>query len=879
MRNRKLLPALMGAIAVLAIISYVALYFVFLDFFVDLWWFKSLDFEGYFWLKFLYRFIFSGVVTAVFFTIFLFHFWIASRYLGLNPLDEIFIDEKKRRNFQVFAELFMSGSTKFYTPVSLILAIVIAVPFYQQWEAALLFFFGSSSGQTDPVYGNDVSFYMFSYPVFLLIQKQLLAISAVVLLATGVLYWVEHFYVPDQSKEFPFGAKVHLSVLFGFVALFVIWGFMLDRFSLLYSDANEPVFFGPGFIELRYQLPLIWLSIFAVAAISLSLIFFVFSERHRSKTPIIISLLLFLASFWLQHVHSIPKLIEDYFVKPNYSRIEADAMSDNIETTLAAYDLDKVKTVDFEVNIDATKDIEEWSTKKHFENIPVWDREFLFDSYMQLQGIRPYYDFPSVDEDRYFINGHYQQVNLAAREINIEKLPKEAQNWENGHLRYTHGYGAVVSPAAQDANIPIVWYLRDLNLTSGVGFSVKYPDIYYGQERLEYAIAPNSLTVKDISGTATAHDTQDYHGNSGIPISSYFRKLLLATYLKDKKIFLSQYISQDSRLLLYRNIDERITRLTPFLHLDKDPYLVVGKDRLYWIQDAYTLSRFYPISKPADDDYLDGKQQFNYIRNSVKIVVDAYDGQVDYYISDADDPVIKAYDRAYPGLFKKLDDMPDELFQHLRYPRDLFYMQMKIYAKYHQNSPALFYEQAETWQYASVEGQTVLPYYLTMDFDHCNDAEEFVLINPMTPVHRENLSMVGIAGTLDQNNCNHVYKPGITIYKFPKAVQVNGPSQVDALIDQDPEIAAQFTLWNQQGSEVKKGRMVILPMGNSILYVQPIYMLATQTKIPELARVIVSIGNQVVMEKTLQTAFDRLKNLFIKGAKAPSSGISSAETK
>jgi uncharacterized membrane protein (UPF0182 family) len=875
MRNRKLLPALAGATIVIAIVLYVAFYFVFLDFFVDLWWFRSLEFEFYFWLRFVYRFIFSGAVTLIFFTIFLFHFWIASRFLGLNPPDEVLMDDKKRRKFHRFADVFMTGSAKIYTPISLLLAIVIAIPFYLQWEDALLFFFGSASGIEDPVYGNDVSFYMFSYPIYMLIQKELLITSSVLFLATGLLYWFEHYFIPNQSKEFPFGAKLHLTALFGFIVLFVVWGFLLDRFSLLYSNSREPVFFGPDFIDLRYHLPLIWLEIASFLAIAGSIVFYVFSERHRSKTPIIVTLLGFIAVLGLQGSGTVTQLIDKFIVKPNFTRTQSASMSYNIEATLAAYGLTNIKTVDFTVNLDPTRDIEEWSTKKHFENIPVWDREFLIDSYKQLQGIRPYYEFPTVDEDRYFINDHHQQVNLAAREVNIEKLPAEAQNWENTHLRYTHGYGAVISPAAQDAGIPIVWYLRDLNMSSDVGFSVKYPDIYYGLEQYKYAIVPNILPVADISSSDPSV-AKDYHGNSGIPIPSLFRKLLFAFYFKDEKIFFSPNVSRDSKMLLRRNIDERITKLTPFLHLDKDPYLVVDKDRFYWIQDAYTLSNQYPASNPAADDYLDGQHKFNYIRNSVKIIVDAYDGSVDYYISDPKDPIINAYNRAYPGVFKSLNEIPDHLLQHLRYPRDLYYMQMKIYAKYHQNSPELFYEQAETWQYATVDGQAVLPYFITMDFDRCNDLEEFVMINPMTPVHRHNLSMVGLAGTVNHEQCDHSYKPGITIFKFPKAVQVNGPSQVNALIDQNPEIAAQFTLWNQQGSEVKKGRMVILPMGHSILYVQPIYTLATKTKMPELARVIVSIGNQVVMDKTLLAAFTRLKDLFITGANAPSSGTSGA---
>lgn len=876
MRNWKLLPALTGATVVAAIVLYVAFYFVFLDFFVDLWWFRSLEFEFYFWLRLIYRFIFSGAVTLFFFSIFLFHFWIASRYLGLNPPDDVLMDDKKRRSFQRFADVFMTGSAKIYTPISLLLAIAIAIPFYQQWEDALLFFFGNSAGIEDPVYGNDISFYMFSYPIYMLIQKELLITSSVLFLATGALYWFEHYFIPNQSREFPLGAKIHLMFLFGFVALFVLWGLLLERFSLLYANTQEPVFFGPDFIDLRYHLPLIWLKIVSILAGAGSVIFYVFSERHRSKTPILVTVLFFFAALGLQHSQTIYGLIDKFIVKPNFTRTQSTSMAYNIEATMAAYDLNNINTVDFTVNLDPTKDIEEWSTKKHFENIPVWDREYLIDSYRQLQGLRPYYEFPTVDEDRYFINDHIQQVNLAAREVNIEKLPAEAQNWENTHLRYTHGYGAVISPAAQDAGIPIVWYLRDLSMNSDVGFSVKHPDIYYGLEHYKYAIVPNILPVKDIASSDPSV-TQNYQGNSGIPIPSLFRKLLFAFYFKDEKIFFSPNVSRDSKMLLRRNIDERISTLTPFLHLDKDPYLVVDKDRFYWVQDAYTLSNHYPVSNPAADDFLDGQHKFNYIRNSVKIVVDAYDGRVDYYISDADDPIINAYHRAYPGLFKALSEMPDNLLQHLRYPRDLYYMQMKIYAKYHQSSPPLFYEQAETWQYATVDGQAVLPYFITMDFERCNDLEEFVMINPMTPIHRDNLSMVGLAGTVNHEKCDYSYKPGITIFKFPKAVQVNGPSQVNALIDQNPEIAAQFTLWNQQGSEIKKGRMVILPMGHSILYVQPIYMLATKTKMPELARVIVSIGNQVVMDKTLLAAFDRLKDLFIKGASAPTSGTTGAE--
>jgi len=865
MRNLKLLPALIGATLVIAVMLYVAFYFIFLDLFVDLWWFQSLKLEAYFWLRLLYKYFLSGGVTLAFFAIFFFHFWIASSFLGLNPPDEVLDNAIKRRRFQRFADVFMSGSAKIYTPISLILAVFIAIPFYNQWETSLLYFFGGHSGVAEPVYGNDVGFYLLSYPIYMLIQKELLITAILIFSMVGILYWLEHIFVPDQSKEFPLGAKIHLIILIGFVVAFVVWGFLLQRFSLLYTDSHEPIFYGPGFVEIRYKLPLIWLGIgsFLVTAITASL--FIFSEKHRIKAPFLISLLFFLAVIGLPKVQFIPDLIQKYYVNPNPVKAEKPFIQHNISATLDAYDLRNIKTVDMTINLDATADIEAWSTQKHFENIPVWDREYIIDSYKQLQEIRPYYKFLSVDEDRYFILDHTRQVNLAAREVNTSQLPKEAQNWENIHMRYTHGYGAVVTPAAQDADNPLVWYLRDLNMHSDVGLSVKHPDIYYGQEQFDYAIVPNNLDIVGIAGSDPGM-TEAYHGEGGIPIASYFRKALFAFYLKDEKIFFSTNISTESKVKIRRNITERINKLTPFLHLDKDAYLVMAQDRFYWIQDTYTLSNRYPASKPAADDFLDGKQDFNYIRNSVKVVVDAFDGDVDYYISDPSDPIIQAYSKAYPGLFKKLQDMPAELREHLRYPRDLYYMQMKVYAKYHQLSPELFYEQAETWQFANVREQAVLPYYQTMDFGNCNDKEEFVMINPMTPVNRNNLSMIGIAGTMDKTTCGLDYKPGITVYKFGKDIQVNGPAQVEALIHQNPEISEQFTLWDQRGSTVKMGRMVILPMGNTVLYVHPIYLASNKNKIPELTRVIISIGNEVVMDKTLWSAFKRLKEIYIKNA-------------
>ena len=865
MRKLTFLPALIGATVVVAIILYVAFYFIFLDFFVDLWWFQSLKLEAYFWLKLLYKYFLSGAVTLVFFTIFFGHFWIASNYLGLSPSDDAMDTMAKRRRFKRFAQMFMSGSVKVYTPIALLLAIFIAIPFYTQWETTLLYFFGSDSGVKDALYGNDVSFYMLFYPTYVLVQQELLITAVITFALMALLYWLAHIFVPGQRKEFPLGAKIHLTVLIGFVFAHVVWGFMLARYSLLSSNAHEPIFYGPGFVEIRYLLPVLWLAIGAFLATAISIILYIFSPKHRIKAPFFISLLIFISAMGLPKLTFIPQLLQRYVVNPNPVKTEKAFIQNNIDATLAAYDLKNISTVDVSVKVDAAQDIETWGTQKRFENIPGWDREFIIDSYKQLQEIRPYYKFRSVDEDRYKVLNHTRQVNISAREVNAAQLPSEAQNWENLHLRYTHGYGAVITPAAQDADKPQTWYLRDLNMQSPVGLGVVHPDIYYGQESLDYAIVPNSLDVVDIAGT-DADVKQAYHGEGGTPIPSYFRKALFAIYFNDEKIFFSSNINKESKVKMRRNITERIQKIAPFLHLDKDPYLVMTKDRFYWLQDAYTLSKNYPVATPTEDKFINETEQFNYIRNSVKITVDAFDGDVDFYISDPSDAIVQAYNNAYPSLFKNLADMPEELRQHLRYPRDLYYLQMKMYAKYHQSTPELFYEQAETWAQAEVRDLPVLPYYQTMDFGSCNDQEEFVLINPMTPVNRSNLSMIGVASTLDKKACNTDYKPGITVYKFGKDVQVNGPAQIEALTQQAPEISAQFTLWGQYGSVVEMGRMVILPMGNTVLYVQPIYIASTKNKMPELTRVIVSIGNETVMDKTLASAFERLKQKFIKNA-------------
>lgn len=851
-RRLIVISAALLSIYVLSFIVGIAL----THFLVDLWWFSSLDYGIYFWFRLLYRYFLIGAATVLFFLIFFLNFWVASRYLGVEA--EAASKAQFSSRYQHLLHLFQTGSLLVYTPLSLILAVVIALPFHQEWEAALLFLFGPEVGIRDPVYNNDVNFYLFSYPFFQIIQSELLITLLILALSVALLYWVEHHIIPEQKKEWPMGAKIHLTSLFVLTALLLVWGHMLERYSLLYVDPHEPQFFGPGFTEIRYQLPLIWMSIALFLGITLCATVFVHA-RKGLKSLVVLGLLYGLA-VGLRHVPGIPEVLDRFIVKPNPVRMEKQFIENNIKGTLAAYDLKEVR----EVEVTATYDLAQIlrsEIRPSLHNIPVWDTDYLLEVYRQLQGLRPYYDFPSVDVARYEIKGRIEQVNLAAREVNVAKLPKEARNWENTHLRYTHGYGAVVTPAAQDAEGPLRWWLRDLNLRSEVGFRIEQPNIYYGLEELKYAIVPNKLTIPGIA-RFDPESSEGYTGRRGIPISSLFRKLIFAIYFEDEKLFFTPNIDMKrSGMLMRRNIVERIKTLTPYLSLDADPYIVLTPEKTYWIQDAYTTSPWYPVSKHST--FLFGGEpearEFNYIRNSVKVVVDAYDGSVDYYIADPRDPIIQAYRRIYPGIFRDLDEMPSRLQAQLRYPRDIFSIQMQIYARYHQTDPALFYQQAETWDFAALK-ERVRPYYLTVNLAPCKEVQNFVLVGPMTPIGRANLSGLGIGGVLNEE-CVSAYPGQLVLYKFRKEVQVEGPAQISALIDQEPEIAQQMALWDLRGSRVQRGRIIILPVGDSVLYVQPVYLVtAAATKIPQLARVILSVGQHVAMETSLQKAFTKLES-------------------
>jgi uncharacterized membrane protein (UPF0182 family) len=474
----------------------------------------------------------------------------------------------------------------------------------------------------------------------------------------------------------------------------------------------------------------------------------------------------------------------------------------------------------------------------------------LEDVFQQLQAIRPYYEFSGVDAARYMVDNELHQVYIAGREITTERLPEGAKSWVNLRLKYTHGYGLVMTPAAQKAESSMVWYIHNMPPESDVGFQVNNPSIYYGLGDQEYVIAPNKSKEFHYPGLSDGISVEtSYTGDGGVKIGTFLRRSLFALFFKDRNLFFTGQTLPESRIHFRRNIIDRIERLTPFFQLDENPYLVVTPDRLYWIVDAYTTSRWYPNSQAYEGE-------LNYIRNSIKITVDAYNGAVKYYLADPTDPIALGYREMYPGLIHDLDDMPEGVKSQIRYPRDLFEIQMRIFAKYHQTDPSTFYKDEDLMEFAKISRQDSLirmrPYYLTTDLI-VDDKDEFLLLAPFLPVNLDNLRALAVVSSEPDTYGKMI------LFSFPKGSLVYGPPQINALIDQNTEIAQSLTLWNQQGSEVKRGKMIILPINGKVFYIQPLYMEATgQPRIPQLKRVIVSVDGRVVMDTSIEKALHRL---------------------
>ena len=813
----------------------ILLKLIFVDFVVNFWWFQSQEMTVYFLMRLIYRYLVFAFFAAIFSGFFTVNFWLASRVIGVAETSR----DKNDRNL---VKTLHNGLRWMYLPLSVLMALPIAAPMYTHWEKALLFLFGGASGTTDPLLGKDISFYLLSLPVYTLIQKEVLVTFIILLVGVMFLYWYESRLLAIEDQALPRIARVHVSALALATVAIVCWGFLLERYQLLYETVNLPIFFGPGYVEMKIILPMIWLSVIFLAATGISLVVSVY-RKAGWKVPLVFCLL-FIVCVMGKNADFFNNLVRKYIVAPNQIARERPYIDANIRSTLAAYGLDAVQTQDFRTQSKPIFDADDPALVRRLQNIPVWDREMLGSVYEELQGIRTYFSFPTIDVDRYTVEGNYRQVYLGAREIQFSKLPESAQNWINLHLQYTHGQGVVMIPAAQAGDEFMTWFIKDIPPRSEFGLSIPRTSIYYGLEDKPYAIVPND--AGEIGSPSGDDETiVHYDGKGGVPVNSLWRKLLLSMHFKDRNIFFTAKTNHRSRLLFRRNILDRITHITPFLKLDEDPYIVSTADGLFWIQDAYTTADNYPLAPAAE-------QGFNYIRNAVKIVVDAYHGKVSYYVSDSTDPIINAYRRMYPGVFRPLAQMPPNLRKHVRYPRDMFLTQVGVYAKYHQQDPERFYRQEDIWEFSKVpQGRDLVPanpYYLTLDLIEPGK-DDFLLFMPMAPFGRDNLRALIIAGS-DGNNYGKIFA-----YRFPRDQQVYGPAQVHSLVNQDIVISEQFTLWDQEGSEVLLGKMIIEPTGGSLLYIQPVYLQEEGAlKIPQLKRLIMALDDAVVMAPSLEEA-------------------------
>ena len=741
-----------------------------------------------------------------------------------------------------------------------LLALLVAALEVGNWGIILQFFYHVPYGADDPLFNKDISFYLFVLPAYILVKNWMLLTLVLSALFAAAIYWVHgdiEYNIHHRSMSPT--AIAHGSALLALLFVVKAWSYVLDRYLLLYGDNGVVV--GASYTDVHVGLPGLWLmiglSIIAAFAALANL-------RVRTyRLPAAAVMLVVIGSFVLSG--AVPVLFRQFFVKPSELELEKPYIERNIALTRQAYNLDKIAAKPFAAEQKLTfKTLD--ANKATIENIRLWDWMPLSDTYAQLQEIRTYYKFHHLDVDRYWLDGSYQSVMISARELRPSLLPPNAQTWVNRHVLFTHGTGAVMSPVTRKSTegLPF-FYLRDIPPVADGGPQIHEPRIYYGEERDSYVIVKGSTPEFDYpKGKDNVYVA--YDGTGGIPIGAMVWRGLFAFYFNDPNLLLSSYITTDSRIMIRRNIQERVRTIAPFLRLDHDPYLVISDGRMFWMQDAYTTSSYFPSAQPAQD------VDINYIRNSVKVIVDAYNGTVDFYLMDAGDPVAATYQRIFPNLFTPFSAMPADLQKHIRYPEDLFLIQARLYQTYHMEAADVFYNREDLWQFPRQPGgggiATMAPYYIIMRLPGEPQAEFFLML-PMVPSHRDNM-IAWLAARCDAPDYGK-----LIVYEFPKEKLVYGPFQIEARINQSTEISQQITLWNQMGSRVIRGaNLLVIPIENSILYVTPLYLRAEHGHLPELKRVIAAYGEHVVMKETLAEA---LSALFIEPGAAPSVSTTTEE--
>ncbi len=704
-----------------------------------------------------------------------------------------------------------------------------------QWLVALNFLNATPFGEVDPIFGRDAAFYVFTLP-FLDVARNLgLAVMTLAFIGSTAAY-----VVTGQIALTPAGIQVgakpqrHLAMLVSVIFVLLAAGAYLDRPRMLLTPAG--VVHGVSYADDVVGLPALQILAFVAAAGALAAAYAALSSTIWPVGAAMAAYLLVLVGGG-----GVATLVQQLVVTPDEQAKERPYIVHNISATRSAFDLDRIE--ERQLSGDATltmADIE--SNAETINNVRLWDHQPLLDTFGQIQEIRTYYEFASVDNDRYVVDGEYRQTMLSARELNSASLPN--RSWINERLQYTHGFGVAMGPVNEvtQEGLPVL-FLRDLPPRSETDLSVDQPSLYFGELSNDYVVV-NANTDEFHYPEGDDNVSTRYDGTGGLELGGLFRRLLFSLKSRSYEMLVSRQLTRDSRVIYHRNISDRLGTIAPFLQYDSDPYLVIVDGRLFWICDAYTLTGNYPYSTPVTGG-------ISYIRNSVKAVIDAYNGTTTFYLADPDDPIALTLSKVFPDLLQPLDTMPAELQSHLRYPEDIFTLQTTVNSTFHMTNPSVFYNREDQWEVPIIDGEQMQPYYTIMRLPG-EEKAEFIQMLPFTPRGRDNLAAWMVARSDGEQYGK------ILTFQFPKQKLVFGPSQIANRINQDQAISPQLTLWNQQGSEVIQGTLLVIPIEEALLYIRPIYLRASGGRIPELKQVVVAYQNQIVMDETLDRALDRL---------------------
>ena len=829
-------------LAVPAVAALIIGWVVWAGFYTDWLWFQKLGYRTVFSTILATKAMLGITVGVIAAALIWLNFRLALRMSPELPQVERFLDiEGQRLRAPDFSRL----ASRLAFPAALAIGAFMGLRAWGAWDMFLRYRYQVPFGETDPIFGRDIGFYFFTLPALEALAGLLLTLVLVSLIGAAVIYVARGAITFSQrriQRVVQRAPRAHLLSLAAAAFLVLAWQAYLEIPNLLFSNKGPVA--GASYTDINASLPLLYAQIAVAVLVAALAAMSLFRSRSRLLWAGMGAYLLVLAAGWI-----FPSAMQRFSVGPNELSKETPYIEHNIAATRKAFGLDHVEERELSGETALTaSDIQK--NRRTINNIRLWDQQPLLDTFSQIQEIRTYYDFHSVDNDRYRINGEMQQVMLSARELSAASLPN--RNWINERLTFTHGFGLTLGPVNQVTaeGLPVL-FVKDIPPASSVpSLKVDRPEIYFGEVESDHVYVKTK--AKEFNYPAGEENVfANYAGEDGVAIGSMWRQLLFATRFGDMKLLLSDDLTAESRVLFYRNIRERLARVAPFLRFDNDPYLVISEGRLFWIADAYTVSDRYPYSQPVSGG-------INYIRNSVKAVVDAYHGQVWLYVADERDPLIQTYSRIFPDILRPLAEMPADLRTHLRYPEDIFKIQTAVYSTYHMDQPQVFYNKEDQWAVTSMaeskpgtEAQVMEPYYTIMKLPG-EQTEEFILMLPFTPKRKDNLAAWIVARSDDENYGR------LIVYRFPKQKLVFGPKQVVARINQDAEISRQLTLWNQRGSQVIFGPIMVIPIEESLIYVQPLYLRAETGKIPELRRVIVVAENRIAMEPTLEASLGQI---------------------